>query len=423
MKIMKHKYKFNMQNILCNVLLIIINIIALFLPNKSDFLPYIGFAIVVVSVVMLFRYRNQHNICMLIGIIMIISICLSFSVCFNTYETAYNWQIQLINTEENVINIKNYLLYLTVLSLSIGSIKSKNIIVNKESNNIIIVLVGIVVLIYAILFGFDRGKIGTYSSNTNVIYEYALIIFLFTWMYSSKMKAIRLFLVIYGLIYSLQGLLYGDRSSSFPMIILLFILLYKKKYSIITVTIIALSGILLGNLIDIFRNTGNLLSFENVSEILKRGLFVNTISYAFYGGTQIIRYKYSYPFFVLNHFVDFLNSIFWGGGTQIMLTSLANIYGFRNSGGGMSNTYFFYWGGYIGTIIGAIIVGRIIHYVFNSDKKSDYIFQITITILSFRWILYNPTSFFRTAILVPIILIIFIKLYYIFLKNKFVIRK
>lgn len=333
---------------------------------------------------------------------MIISICFSLSVCLNTTNTAFNWQISLIDKPENIINAKNYMLFLTVLSISIGSIKKIEILNTSYAFNPVIVFSGFALLIYALIFGFDRGSIGAYSSNTNALYEYAIVLFVFIWNYSNGKKYIKILLLIYALIYCLQGILFGDRSSAFPMILLIFMLLYKKQYNMKHIILIGLLGIFFANIIDIFRKTGEIFSLQILTEVLERGLFVNTISYSFYGGTQIVRYGAEYGTHIITHFFSYFASFILGNSNQYNLTSLANSYGFINKGGGMSHIYFYYWFGFVGTILGAFLVGKIINYVFNREKKYCNILKITITIFLIRWFIYYPVALFRTAIIVPL---------------------
>ncbi|MBR3595294.1 hypothetical protein IKL45_03655 [Candidatus Saccharibacteria bacterium] len=394
----------------------IVSIFAIiFLENSVSSLPFIGILIILTSLYMIFKYRKSGAITLLIGILTLISISFAYSVCLNTQSTAFNWQIPLINTESNIVNAKNFLLFLSILSLSIGKIRIKEketITAEKapsesiaKSKYVPVMIVGcVLILLYALIFGFDRGTIGSYASNTNVIYEYALIVFIFAWQYTKNNKAFKIFLIIYAILYCSQGLLFGDRSSCFPMILAMLILNSKNNIKMKYVLIVGFLGILSANIIDIFRNTGDLFSASTLQETLSRGLFVNTISYSFYGGTQILRYGLSLSTGQrLTHMLNYASSFITGGSNKYNLTVMADAAGFLNKGGGLSSNYFYFWGGFIGVIIFAIIIGRIINYVFSHNSKLCDIFKITLTIFSIRWFVYYPTAFFRTALFVPLV--------------------
>lgn len=387
---------------LINAITLIITFIAVvILPDKVESLTFIGIAIIIVAAFTMIRYRKNTNICLLVGMMMIISICFALSVCLNTYDTAFNWQVKLIETESNIINAKNFLLFIAIFSIALGEIsKKRDIDKIAENFNPLIAIGGFAALIYALIFGFDRGTIGTYSSNTNVLYEYAIVLYVIVWTYCQKNKKMKILLLIYAGLYCLQGLVFGDRSSCFPMILMVFLLIWKKNYRMIHIIIAGLGGIFLANAIDIFRNTGTLFSLETLKEVWDRGLFVNTISYSFYGGTQVIRYGMQATN-QLQHFLQYALSLITGGSSQYSLTVIARDAGFLNKGGGMSHTYFYFWGGYLGTIIGAIVMARIINYIFNKETKLGYILRVTITIFLIRWFIYYPVAFFRTAIIVP----------------------
>lgn len=386
-----------------NVFILAITCIVVFiLPNEYNILQYIGYSIIAIVVIMLLRFRKQGKITLLIGIIMLISLCLTLSVCFSPYDEAKNWQIKLVGLEENIICAKNYLLFLCFFSIGLGTINYKNLDISKPKyNNWIITIGGILVLIYILIFQFDRGKVGEYTSNTKPLYEYAIIMFLFIWLYNNNNK-IKIILFIYAILYCLQGLIYGDRSSAFPMLLLLLILFWKKGYKMQYIVILALGGIFFSNVIDIFRNGGNIFSIDTIKEILSRGLKVNTISYSFYGGTQVIRYgmvsdnKFS-------HLIQYILAIFEGGTAKLSLTVLANSFGIINKGGGMTHTYLYYWGGYLGTVIGALLMGNICKKVFGSNNRLNNILSVTIIIYSIRWLIYYPIAFFRTALLIPLL--------------------
>ena len=349
--------------------------------------------------------------------LIVISFCFAISVCLNPYSTAFNWQVSLINTESNIINAKNFLLFIYIFTIFLQKKESEKVEKLVQFNsNFLIFMVGFLILILAFYFGIDKSIIGVYSSNTNPLYEYALIVYLFCWLYFDK-KWAHTILAFYAILYCGQAILYGDRSSCFPMILLNILLLWKRNYSMKYITLIGIGGILFGNAIDVFRNSGTLFSMDVLKEVLDRGLFVNTISYSFYGGTQILRYGL-YTANNISHFFSYLSSLFLGGGSDVTLTVIANASGFVNKGGGMSHVYFYYWFGYLGTIVFGLIITKIINYAYNHETKIAYILQLTILIFLFRWFLYYPITFFRTALIIPGVLYILCELFSNGIQNK-----
>ena len=408
---MKNSKIFDVINIIADILFILFLFYGIyFLPNNTQTLTYFGFLNLIFSITMIIRFWKKKNISLLIGILMFINISYSSSVCFFALENARNWQTHLVNLPANIINIKNYTLFIMIATLIISKIKNINYTELKIKKDKYVFFFGFVFLIYALLFGIDRSVIGIYISNTNVLYEYAIVVYIFCWLYHGNNKVKRNILITYAFLYTLQALAFGDRSSAFPMILANLMLLYSKKINMKYIIILGLSGIFLANFIDLFRNGNGLLLVSNFNNIISRGLNVNTISYSSYAGTQIVRYSmYNNNGFA--HFIDFIFSIILGSSGKKSLTKMATSSGFYNAGGGMSSSYFYYWGGYLYTIIFAVIFGLIIKNVFKKDSELCNILKITITVFSIRWLIYYPIAFFRTAIFVPMVLYFVIKIY------------
>lgn len=410
---MKKKRKYFIWNILKFTIFIIIIGVVFLLQNDFKFLPLFGTLIIFISIANICYYFNNNKISLLIGIISIISICYAMSVCFNSYDTVSNWQISLVNTSNNIINVKNYLLFLTILSYSIGdiTITSSKDLNSYYKNNIIIFVIGYIILFLILIFCFDRGINTNYTSNTNALYEYALIIFIFCWIYSGNKKITKASLLLYAFLYILNGLIYGDRSSSFPMILIVLLFLFNNKITMKYVIIFSIVGIFLANTIDVLRNNNFNFNKEVVKEVADRAFFVNTISYSHYAGTQIINFGNTSTNNKLKHFKNYTTSYILGGTKKYDLAQKSKNSGFFNRGGGISSNYFYYWFGYVGTIIFAIIMGLSIRKIFSSELEIALILSYAIIIFSLRWFLYFPVAFFRTAIIVPLVCYLIVNLF------------
>ena len=390
--------------VLINSFFCVLTFFILFLPNNLLVLKLVGLVILSFSILLMIRYRNHKAFTFFIGILSLISVCFAISNCFFPEVYAMNWQKKLVGTEAMIICAKNYMLFLITIGIAFGFIrKDKDVSeIHQNKTNWLIVLGGTLAFLFILFFGFDRGTIGTYKPNTNALYEYAIVVLIFTLFYN-KNKAIKYLLLGLAGLYCFQGLLYGDRSSAFPLLICLFLFLYKKEIKIKYIILIGLGAIFFGNAIDVFRNGADLLSLDTWTKVLKTGIHVNTISYSYYGGTQVINYA-AVAMNKLQHLGDYLFSFIAGKSSQFNLTVLATNAGFANKGGGFSASYFYFWGGYLGTIIGSFIMGRIIHKIFNKKTKLSNLLAILIIAFSLRYIMYYPVAFFRTALIIPIIL-------------------
>lgn len=389
--------KKDLLKVLVNSILIFINILLLFLPNETDSLKFIGYYLYFLSLAIFIRYRNNQNVSLLLGIILMTTLSLTNSICFNLEETAFYWQKSLIGIPSNIINMKNYSLCVTFFCLFLGKIKDKKINLNYRNNDFYF-FIFLSILLFILLFGFDKGIVGTYVVNRNPLYEYGNVVFLFAWIYTNNNKTKKGVLIIYAIIFCLQALLFGSRTSAFPMI-LLFIMLYSKKIKLPYVLLIGLAGILFGNFIDVFRNVG--FDFVRIfSKMQSTGLFINTLTYSHYAGTQIIEYSLLESNRLL-YILNYILTTFLGNSDKVNLSYIARTAGFVNQGGGFSHTYFYYIGGYIGTVIISTALSRIINKIFNSERDISNVLKVTIIIYTLRWFIYYPFTLTRTAIFVP----------------------
>lgn len=397
------KIKIDKSSILNIIILFTIILLVIILPNKLSSLKILGIYNIMISILMVIRHHNNKPYAFLMGIIALINISYSSSVCINTLENVRTWQFSLYYLPENIINVKSYSLFITFLLLSFKKCDT-NAKLNIYNYNPIIYLGCYIILIYTLVFGIDRSTISTYVSNSNVLYEYAIVIYVLAWCFSGDRKLSKAFLLFFSLLYCLQGLMYGDRSSAFPMIIVNILLLFQNKIDLKKVLIIGICGIMFGNFIDIYRNDSN-ITINTFNEIANRGLNVNTISFSSYAGTQIIRYSERNNIKERNiHFMRYVTSLFKGRTSKLALSDAAKENGFENKGGGMTSSYFYFWFGYLGAIFGGIIIGKTINSIYKKSNNQLYcIISILISAFSIRWILYYPSAFFRTSIIIPML--------------------
>lgn len=387
----------DLLKILVDIILIFCNIMLLLLPNEVSSLSIIGYYLYIFCFIIFIRYRKNQNISLLLGIILMVTLSLTNSICFNLSDTAFYWQKSLASSSTNIICIKNYSISVTFLCLFLGNIKNDKLKISYKNNDYYY-FAFFAVLIFIFLYGFDKGTIGTYVVNRNPLYEYGSIIFVFAWLFTNNSKHKKILLIVYAIAFCIQALLFGSRTSAFPLILFL-ILIYAKNLKLPYVLIIGLIGIIFGNSIDIFRNVG--FDFYKIFIKLKTtGLFVNTLTYSHYTGTQIINFS-SVENSRIIYILKYATTTLLGNSDSVNLSYLARTAGFVNQGGGFSHTYFYYIGGYIGTITISIIIARVINKIFNSSSEFSNILKITVIIYSLRWFIYYPFTLTRTALFIP----------------------
>ena len=378
------------------------------LPNSDKTLLGVGIFTIALSIFMLYAYRSSGLLIWIIGILSMINIVWAFTVCLFPYQNAYYWQVGLVAMEENVIMAKCVMTFFVGLIFCLDHrnefLGNEDIVQYNKSSKLIFIC-GFIVLLLLFWFGFDRSLLtgDAYVSQSNSAYEYAIVIFLFTWIYVTGkgkfFKRARYLLWGYAALYCLQGIAAGDRSSAFPMILLILIVVLRREITMKYLLLYGFLGIIAANAIDLLRNN---MTDDFIRTLLSRGLAVNTISYSHYAGTQIIRASDSHIH--IGHLIEFIFRIFIGGGSRVSLSSVAEEAGFFNRGGGFTASYFYYWLGFPGVLLGGMLFGYMLNRIFSIHE--DIIIELPICVICYaiRWYVYSPISFFRSAILIPLFL-------------------
>lgn len=377
--------------------------------NDFDTLHVIGWLLIIKSAIFAYLFRDEKSLSVLLMVQIIVDVNVAFSVCFHPEEYVRSWQLNLYILPQNVVTAKALLLFSLSLSCGMyfaGPVEKRWNRYTPIMSSTLMNLMLIFFMLYALIFGMDRGAIGSYSSNSNPAYEYAIVAFIMLWYGSDDKREIRYFLYVYALVYICQGLLFGDRSSAFPMMIALFLLQAKKRPRLIVLLTIGLGGILLSNSVDIFRNSG-VIDEAFFGKILDRGFYSNTVSYSFYAGTAITTFR-DYLTSGVSYFFDLIFATFLGNSiVNSDLTGLAKKANYSllfNRGGGFTSSYLNFYFGYIGTVVGGLVVGTIVRKISNKDTLFCNLVTTTLLCFFIRWYVYYPLALTRTSLLVPAVI-------------------
>lgn len=416
--------------------LIIALVIVLILPETRISITVQGLILVLTSVVSLYSFRNDGKVVLLLAVLAVVNVAVSYGNYLNIEDFAYNWQVQLINTHGQYMMCKSFVIfYICVLFgivlafIRMSSRRSSTEIdntfyapigklVDLYDKNLLVFIGGFLLLIFILIFGFDRTISGSYASASNAIYEYAPVVFLFVWLFMPKKNYYKGAMLLYAAVYIIQGLIFGDRSSAFPMLLLCYALLRKDNIRIRELVPLSILGIFGANLIGIYRVAYSATS-DIIAEVASRLLYVDSVSYSFYAGVQIVRASE-----VMNnrisYFFDWLISLFKGDTASTALAPIVKEFSsqYYNGGGGTSSAYFYFWFGLAGSIIGGIVIGYLIGFIFTKRSNFAIISQILIFVFALRWYVYYPQSLLRTSIFLPLVIYGVISLF-----NTLVIRR
>ena len=388
--------------------LVALTMFCFLIGNEFDNLYVIGWLLVGKSALTAFLFRKEKKVSILLMVQVIVDVNVAFSVCFHPEIYLSVWQERFYLLPENVITAKALLLFSASLTCGLyfaGPVQDHSNEIPKIESSTLIDIVLIVFMLYALIFGLDRGTVGAYSSNTNPSYEYAIVAFIMLWYGSGGRRGIRFFLIAYAVVYILQGLLFGDRSSAFPMIIALYLLQSRIKPKLPVLLLVGLGGIVFANCIDIFRNTG-VVDEQFFARLVDAGFYSNTVSYSFYAGTAITLFG-EYVGNTASYFVDLVLATFLGNSTvNVNLANVAKAAGttFFNRGGGFSSSFFNFYFGYIGVVVAGLVIGVVVRKLSDGDTLLCNLLTTTLMCFFIRWYVYYPLVLTRSALLVPVVI-------------------
>lgn len=393
-------------------ILAIISIIVI----KNDYknLKYLGIIILLISIYQFIKVRNNTALLILFGIITYINIAVSLGdlieISSPLGEITQNWQRMNRQSEYNAIAAKCIILVMSVLNLCINSkfifkIKDMDSKIKPKSNKLIF-WCGLIILIIFWAFGYANSKGSSYESNTRTIYEYCIIIFIVVWYFSGKSKYKLYLLYSYAGIYVLQAIMRGDRSSAFPMVLVLLVISFPK-INIKTIVSLALIGMLASNIISVYRESFSLAEMRQnyFSSYSSSVLTSDTVSQSYYTSIAIVKTG-EYLTDKNEYFLDFLVGIIAGGNYRNAdIGGVVSDYEMHR-GGGFYYSWFYFFFGYLGVIVASIILGFIIRISFASNRAYMKLLKIGIIAMSFRWYLYTPFVLFRSIIFIFLTLLL-----------------
>ncbi|MGQ9411913.1 hypothetical protein [Streptococcus pluranimalium] len=415
------KIKFSKNSILSlglDLLIWLISFALFFLDNTylSEKSFFYGIVLVVSSSLLLWKYRNDKLYIVAFGVLLYINLSIFAADILASGKLtlpaeSLAWQVFRRSPYE-IKFLKALTFFVSTLNLFLRPQQKlfQDNLRDKVENrdNFFAFLFGVVLLIYSLITGYSTTVGASYLSQTSVIYEYALLFFLLTWYYAGNSKFRHLFLQMYAIIYVFQAIFYGDRSSAFPMVVLL-VVLYMRRIPLWKIILFTLLGIMAANVISVYRISYSLQNFlENYFGRYELFNFASdTVSMSYYTGISLIAVRDMIRD-TTQYFDDFLIGIFLGGGYgHADIVQLAKQFT-TNKGGGTIVGNFVFWFEKFGIATLSIIVSLIINKIGKAKSDIERVWKIYITIMVFRWYLYTSFVFFRSICVVfPIAFLVF----------------
>lgn len=363
------------------------------LNNKT-----IAITVLIMSVYLMIAYRKN----LMLFIIYFAILFFNYSIIVPVYLSSKDVFIFHLITDIRIRGIGiNVLLIFMILLLFLrknnknGKLDTNIFLINNPKNLFIVSML-IVILIFVFLLAINGIGIGP-------IYEYSIILFILGFYYSGNSKLIKTLFTMILFCFCLLTFVTGDRVSVLQMLIAYFILIFNRKVTYKSILPIILIGIIFMTFLGLYGDgvSLNSLSLTNIFSLLEKRYFsLDTAYSAFFTSLTFIGVKDIVPISTeIGLFFSFLTSMLFGGSIveNAALPLFTRQY-MVHYNGGILPVYFYFYLGWIGIIIPAILVAFYTRKIQSlNEKSSPYLKLMLLYITSTvpRWYLYSPSSLIR----------------------------
>jgi len=363
--------------------------------------------------------KSRKNLFLLI--IMIFIFYSNYSIVVGEY--LFVAQLGVPMTEVRTIEIYGLSIRIMLLFMSIififyegKKISLRNNAIIPNENDISFILC-FILLVLMFIFGINRGNRSAYTVRISPLFEYSKFVFIFLYYFSGNSKMKKILGLALLLVFVIQDAFYGGRITSMQLLIMCAITYYSKKLTFKKVLIFAFFGIFLNVFVGSIRHYASLdvFDFGKMIENLFAGLFVfDTATFAYYASATHVAavdvFSISIRLQSLFQFIITLLTGYIQGFTKSDVTLFVQREAFFNFGGGLLPTHFFFWLGWIGVIIIALIVVALFNWEWDKSETSK-LFFLAFVISVPRWYLYSPNQLFRGTFIMMFFLIICFRIF------------
>lgn len=390
---------------------LLLSLFLLALNNSLAMGRVLAVLLLVISFLNLWKSRNSIVFCVIFGFIFYCN----YSICMVDYLNVLEGNFFTQWAYEPVSYKAIGILYLFNLILFLFSPKKKEMAKSSELSffkreyyNPIIAWVAIFMALAMWFLGFSLGDSGV-RGETSPIYEYAIILILFAFIYSGGNKIIVLADLAVVAFFCFFDLYSGNRAVAIQLVIMVFIVMISggNKFKFKRVFPLIIIGLILFTVVgqirgstdfgwEMIQNAWKLLTTESFSLDTAYSAYYTSLTFIKVGESLTLETR-------LSMFVSFLKGIVQGFGSKEANLPIFTLDYYNHYGGGLIPLYFnFYLG-----ILGVVLIGLYISFLLNKLCWSKSLFgRVAITYIACtipRWYLYSPSTCLRGLLFVVII--------------------
>lgn len=366
--------------------------------NSSNAIFACGIILLILSGVLVF-YARKNTAGFILGIYLFYS---NYSIVIGVYfykRIRPNSLYNLVSDPTFGIGIIALLTFTWILAIGLINVYHNKCIhfYNTEENEIISYLC---FLIYLLIFFSNTTFREGQRTVTTAIGEYRYLFLMFGSIYARKTKRNKYICVLMVFVTSVVEICGGNRAGILPNIVIV-LLLWMPNFSIKKIFPFILPAIILLKMVGIMRQDFQ-FSVQGIYNVLLQcgeNKFVeDSFTFAYVPSLNSIDLSttdlWPTKFFLL------INNIFYifAGGQYGKYTWASYTQRFYlNCGGYIAPTYFYYWAGYLGVILSALIVVGYIKRLLRPKNSLDECIGIVFISTVPRWYTYNFLILFRTT--------------------------
>lgn len=395
--------KTSYYNVMKILIMIIIIIVTTLLPYTKSYNSALAFIALIFSVMLLYKGRNNIPLTLMF----IFIFYSNYSVIVGEYLIAGNLSVPFTEVKNDLIYgiaIKAMLIFVAILALFYnGKFFEKKSLEIKPVNNSLIFYSLLIMLVFSLYFGVDRGSYLNYSVRVSPIFEYSKLLFLFAFYYSGNLKFRKALMTFLMLAFIIQDIYTGGRITTLQLLILFTITVYLDKVTFRKIILYSGIGIVLNNLVAVYRNNFSIEGIsvlETIQKIFENYFVFDTATFSYYATGTHIATTFDVGIETrISSFFEFFKSIFIGSNsiTSDVTTFVSQNFHY-NMGGGYIFSWFYFWFGFVGVIFIAMFIVKAINNLMWTRSNLGKLIYIAIIFNTPRWYLYSPNQLFRGSL-------------------------
>jgi hypothetical protein len=370
----------------------------------------------IIILMMYLLFKTKDNI-MLFTVYSIIAYC-NYSIVVTNYLNPLTSSYFISFSEDYISYLGLIILFvftlLLVLTIPIKIIPTylnePNFIKKNDRNTFFITSIIVIILIYILIFQFNRPDVAGLRGSPAPLYEYSTIFFIVGFHFAGKNQKAKLILTLLLFTFALQNFIFGGRIIGVQLLFIYFIMFYSHKVRIIKLIPFIIIGFIMMSLIGMDR-ASLLLSAQAIKDVLKNienRMFALDTSYSAYF-TSLTFLKVREILSIsdrLDLFMKFMLSIIFGGRIENSSLPLYTRSIYLHYNGGIFPYYFYFYLGWFGVIISTFLIRIYTHFITNKEMRVNGFkncISVYFVATTFRWYLYTPLIILRGVMLFIIV--------------------